>query len=106
MVPERLEQTLHVLGRRRLPLEASAGRGVSQLEKRRVQRLPWKCAQRCGQLRRASGRDASATPIYRVADDRKADMREVHADQERAAGLELDARQRVRPEALHDTIPR
>src|SRR5438105_4456635 len=33
-------------------------------------------------------------------------MREVHADLVRAAGLELDAHQRVRPEALYDAIAR
>ena len=65
-----------------------------------MQRLPRKFAQRDAQCSRRALRQREPAAVDAIADERIADVRQVHADLVRAPGLELHAHVRVRAEAL------
>ena len=108
------------LTRRRLPAPPgarcmSAGSGASHAsspaahrmhepQARRVQRLAREARQRLHQRRGATGGQAAAAAVDRIADHREAGVRQMHADLVGAPGLELDAHQRVRAEAAHHAV--
>ena len=88
-----LEQSLHVGGQRRLPGHGLAALRMHQGKLRRMQGLAWK--------RQAVAR---AAPIDGVADQRMADVLEMHADLVRAAGLQPAFDERGVAETLDDAV--
>src|SRR5262245_32712705 len=77
-----------------------------ELEPYGVQRLSAKTLQRGSELVARPRRQPRAAAVNGVADERRADVRHVHADLMRAASLELDLAVRVRAEALEHAVTR
>src|SRR5258708_11930161 len=71
-----------------------------------VQGVAAKGAERLGESGGAPRRDAGASAVKRIADDRKTDVREVNPDLVRTAGFELDAHQGVRAKSPEYPIVR
>src|SRR5262252_5717097 len=75
-------------------------------EPRRVQRLAAETLQRRAELVARTRRQSRSAAVDRVTDERRANVRHVHADLVRATGLELDLAVRVRAEALEHPVAR
>ena len=77
---------------------------MCELQTRGVQSLSFERVERRDQFDARATRHASSAAIHRIAHDRIADMREMHADLMGAACLQLNIHQRVRPEAARHAI--
>src|SRR5690349_12300759 len=77
-----------------------------ELESDGVQRLTAKTLESGAQLVARLRRQTRPAAVHRVADERRANVRHVHADLMRAARLELDLAMRVRAKALEHAIAR
>jgi len=100
------QQMLHVLGQRRFPGHEFTRRRVRQTQACSVQRLPAEGLQGLDQFGAGPGGKSRAPTVSRVADQRMADMRQMHADLVGAAGFQLQTQQRVQGEALHHAVVR
>ena len=77
---------------------------MRKLQRARMQRLPPKRLQRRTQLVVSGWRQLGAAAIDGVAEQRRANVRHVHANLMRAARLELELAVRVRAKALQDAV--
>src|SRR6185312_2029307 len=101
---ERRQQTRHVVRNRDLPFERTPGHGMGQRQPRGMQRLTWKGTEGRGQCGTAARGQPTAADVQRIADDRIADMRNVHAYLMRPASLQLYPHESVGSITLDDTV--
>src|SRR5688572_13949379 len=95
IVAQAVDQALHVARQRRLPRQRLLRLRVNEAELGRMQRLA-----------REGDAVARAAPVGHVADERMANVLEVHADLVRAAGFETAFDQRGAPIAFEHAIGR
>src|SRR5688572_21189446 len=77
---------------------------MRESEPRGVQRLPVESLDGRPQRRRCSRGQLAPSAVHGIADDRIPDVREMHTDLMRAAGLETNPREGVRSVLLLDAV--